>query len=208
MIRKRYRYRDGERELVDHTCDLCHKSAWLGEHVPVGRKILCFPCAWTVMEALSAVYNAPEITALDRVKHRRERGNDGFTKTKAERNQPGYVYYIRMGDLIKIGYAKDVAQRMRAYPPSAQLLAVHPGTVEVEKQIQRQFSDHLARGREWFRDHEDISAHIAKVVAEFGEPGAHAYEYTRPKTQEERVAEMFKTREFADVARGAHLAVD
>jgi hypothetical protein len=49
----------------------------MGTLITVGEKELCFPCSWRTVESLSAVYNAPEIDALERVKHRRKNGSEG-----------------------------------------------------------------------------------------------------------------------------------
>lgn len=99
---------------------------------------------------------------------------------KARRNQPGFVYYIRMDDLIKIGYAADVARRMRAYPPSAELLAVHPGTPAVEARMHEDFRAFLRRGREWFEPSREVMAHVDKVRMRFGDAKRFAYEYSKP----------------------------
>lgn len=82
---------------------------------------------------------------------------------------PGWVYYLLVGDRIKIGWTADVRSRMRAYPPNADLLAVHPGTKMLERDLHHQFTSWLAAGREWFADCEDIRAHIAQVLERFGE---------------------------------------
>jgi hypothetical protein len=169
---------------------------------------VCSTCAWGIVEAFREVYQAPEISSLDRIKFLEERGHEGWIRPQqASKNEPGWVYYIRMGELIKIGYSIDVAQRMRAYPPTAELLAAHPGTELLEKQIHQKFKVHLARGREWFHPHGDVMAHVDSVVAQFGDKTHLAYEYSKPKTQEERVAAMFaKPRSTADLARGVHAA--
>lgn len=186
-------------------CDLCKVDS-SSIVVQVGRRTVCFLCAWKVVEQLGQVYAAPEITALERIKHRREKG-EGPIKAPTPTAEPGWVYYIRVGDTIKIGFSKDVAQRMRTYPPNAELLAAHPGTLDLEKQVQRKFAADLSRGREWFTQSEELMEHIAQVAERFGDPSHMAYEFTRPKTQEERVAEMFPTREWGDVARGARMVV-
>lgn len=188
------------------SCDLCKRPAFLSESVRVGRRTLCFVCAWNVVEGLSRIYAAPEITALERIRYRNEHGA-GLKHPEPENDMPGWVYYIRVGDTIKIGYAKDVSKRMRAYPPNAELLAAHPGTLRLEKQVQHKFAEYLDRGREWFTPAPAIMEHIAQVVEQFGDASHLAYEYTRPKTQEERVADMFATRQWSDLARGAHSVV-
>lgn len=85
---------------------------------------------------------------------------------------PGWVYYLRVDERIKIGFSTDVRQRMRAYPPTAELLAVHPGTRDTERQMHERFAGHLAQGREWFRVDAPVMDHITAVVSEFGPPPA------------------------------------
>lgn len=187
-------------------CAVCYGALHRDETVVVAFRSVCFTCAWKTVEALREAYQAPEITALERIRFIRENGREGRKPAvKASANEPGWVYYIRMGDTIKIGYSVDVAQRMRAYPPSAELLAAHPGTELLEKQMHQKLKAHLVRGREWFAPADEVMAHIDSVVERFGDQSHQAYQYTRPKTQEEKVAAMFpKSREFSDYARGAH----
>ena len=212
MTQKRQRTYGGKKPVTAEPplkCDFCKGGMWPREVIPVRGKDICFPCAWLVMEGLAQVYKAPEVTALDRIRFRQEHGHEGWRRepAKDQKIDPGWVYYIRMGDHIKIGYSIDVAQRMRAYPPNAELLAAHPGTELLEKQIHQKFREHLARGREWFHPADEVMAHIASVVERFGDQSHQAYEYTRPKTQEERVEAMFtRPRSSADIARGAHYA--
>jgi len=97
----------------------------------------------------------------------------------ADSRAPGFVYYIRMDNLIKIGYAKDVSTRMRAYPPTAELLAVHPGTKQVEREMHQQFHAFLRRGREWFEPHDTVMRHIDGVREKFGDPTRFAYQYRK-----------------------------
>lgn len=101
---------------------------------------------------------------------------------KAKQNQPGFVYYIRMDELIKIGYARDISKRMRAYPPNAQLLAAHPGTEQLEREIHHEFKAFLSRGREWFEPHARLMARIEDVRTQFGNPSRMAYRYREPRT--------------------------
>jgi hypothetical protein len=111
---------------------------------------------------------------------RRREAAEKAERARARKDAPGWVYYILDGGRIKIGYAVDVKARMRnRYTPSAQLLAVHPGTRALEHQMHLDFADLLADGREWFRDHPKIRAHIASVVAQFGPPDDHAYRFTQ-----------------------------
>lgn len=82
----------------------------------------------------------------------------------------GLVYYMGINGQIKIGYTTNLRQRSSAYPPGTELLAVEPGTPELEKQRHNQFSRHLARGREWFADNPALTAHIDACAQAFGVP--------------------------------------
>lgn len=95
---------------------------------------------------------------------------------------PGWVYYIQVDDTIKIGYARSVSNRMRAYPPSAKLLAVEPGTKKTERARHDHFNAYLAHGREWFRDVPELRAWITTLVTEYGNPSRMAYTYTTPQS--------------------------
>jgi len=84
--------------------------------------------------------------------------------------KPGWLYFIQMEDLIKIGYTTDLYSRLRHYPPNAIVLAIQPGTMKMEKALHGQFRFALAKGREWFHVRPEITDHIAGVVATYGEP--------------------------------------
>lgn len=72
----------------------------------------------------------------------------------------GVVYYVRVGQHIKIGYSKDLNRRMRAYPPDSTVLGVEIGDTELERQRHARFEHHRALGREWFIDCPDIREFI------------------------------------------------
>jgi hypothetical protein len=190
-------------------CRICAEDLTfdLIKRMYVREQPVCMACAIRVHEGLLRHYNTPEVTAFERIRHYNKHGEPRWRDEPAAQNDPGWVYYIRMGDVIKIGYAIDVTKRMRAYPPSAELLAAHPGTKAVERDMHKRFSEDLARGREWFRESDDLIAHIASVVEQFGDASKMSYQYTRPKTQEEKVEDMFKTRQHLEIARGVHSAV-
>lgn len=91
---------------------------------------------------------------------------------------PGWIYYLRVGDLIKIGYAGNLWSRLRQYPPNAELLATEPGTPTVERRRHDQFHAHLARGREWFTPNDDIDQWVAELVARHGKTDGYEYGYS------------------------------
>lgn len=93
---------------------------------------------------------------------------------------PGFVYYLRNGDLIKIGYAKNVFLRMAHYPPNAELLAVEPGSKALERARHGQFNHYLRYGREWFREGPELTEWVDRIR----DPETlweHTYEYSQPR---------------------------
>lgn len=82
----------------------------------------------------------------------------------------GSVYFVMSDGLCKIGWTRYIDDRMKAYPPSARVLAVMPGYRKDEGHLHKRFGHLLARGREWFRPDPSIDAYVAEVVAEHGEP--------------------------------------
>jgi len=166
-------------------------------------------CAFKVYDVLRTVTYVPEMAISTRIKAWKEwhavvNQKEVVEKFRAGSNDPGWVYYIRQANLIKIGYAKDVTKRIKSYGPTAVLLAVHPGTVELEHEMHAKFRALLDSGREWFRRGDDLLTHIDAVVEQFGNPSAFSYKYTKPKTQEEKVRGMFATRAGEYVAVGAN----
>ncbi|MDA8323237.1 MAG: hypothetical protein M0030_25980 [Actinomycetota bacterium] len=73
------------------------------------------------------------------------------------------VYYVRFGDRIKIGWTTELRTRLQSIPYDA-LLAVEPGGKDVEQARHRQFRA-LSLGREWFRDAEPLTSHVAMLAA-------------------------------------------
>ena len=82
-------------------------------------------------------------------------------------NRPGHIYYLQVGDRVKIGFTADFYRRMMQYPPNSVLLATHPGTPAVEKEMHQDFRRYLADGREWFHPNAELDAHIAKVQEKY-----------------------------------------
>lgn len=76
----------------------------------------------------------------------------------------GWVYYLRVGKHIKIGFASNLQARLRAYPPDTELLAVEKGTMKLETERHREFAAIRAHGREWYWPKPWLMEHIAKVA--------------------------------------------
>ncbi len=101
-------------------------------------------------------------------------------------DRDGFVYFLRVGERIKIGYSVDVKRRMREYPPGSELLAVEPGDRDLETQRHRQFAGSLLDGREWFRPTPDVLELVDEIVKTYGEPRQFAHHYRR-KTEPVKV---------------------
>lgn len=80
------------------------------------------------------------------------------------RHEP-IVYYIRLGDLVKIGTTTDIGRR-REQVPCQGIMAVEWAGRELEQRRHREFiaSHHWG---EWFRLDEPIGAHVVAVRATF-----------------------------------------
>lgn len=83
---------------------------------------------------------------------------------KALRKPPAQpvVYYLRVGDLIKIGTSRNLASRLAVYPPNATVLATEPGSTDLERWRHEQFNHLLAGRNEWFRADDELLAHIER----------------------------------------------
>lgn len=100
-------------------------------------------------------------------------------KAELRQDREGFVYFLRVGERIKIGYSADVKARMRAYPPGSELLAVEPGDRDLETQRHQQFAGSRTDGREWFRPAPDILELVEEIVGTYGEPTRFAHHFRR-----------------------------
>jgi len=89
----------------------------------------------------------------------------------------GFVYFLRCGDFVKIGYSASPKGRLRALrtsmPFDCEIVGIHSGTKNHEQQLHRIFS-HLRHRNEWFRLDESI-VEIAKTGLPYMEVAATGY---------------------------------
>jgi hypothetical protein len=92
---------------------------------------------------------------------------DGVRQERHDRvNSPSHrVYYVRVGDRIKIGMTANLRQRISSYPPSSELLATEIGGEALESRRLVQFNHLLADRKEWFHPGPDLLDHIAVLAA-------------------------------------------
>lgn len=80
------------------------------------------------------------------------------------------VYYLRWGDLIKIGTTRNLWQRVGSIPHD-RLLAIEPGSYELESVRHDEFRQFRAyRNREWFKDCNEIRRHVNALRRTYGDP--------------------------------------
>lgn len=67
----------------------------------------------------------------------------------------GFVYAMQCGDLIKIGWSRDVGARRKSLKkgggPELTILFTRPGTMRLERAVLREFRASRVQGNEWFR---------------------------------------------------------
>lgn len=83
---------------------------------------------------------------------------------------PGGVYFIQCGDLIKIGASANIARRLKAYPPNAEILLLlehsQPDAFRLEQELHIHFRKHRAGRHEWY--------HVAQPILDYIEEAKRA----------------------------------
>lgn len=108
-----------------------------------------------------------------------QRIRDEAEKRRRLANQEGHIYYLRLNGLIKVGWSRDIRERLRAYGPDVEVLCTHEGTRQDETTLHRNLRPFLARGREWYEDGAAMQDIIAKAIERHGRGYVHV-EWTRP----------------------------
>lgn len=161
-------------------CRLC--GAGMGDAAASDLDV-CANCGWMIAQRY-----ADRILARDREQRARDLDAQAseIRRRRAEREehmtrvgwtdqleQPSsVVYYVQIGDHIKIGYSKRLRNRLQALRvPVTQLLAVELGDSEREAERHQQF-DHARINRRWenFRRTDDLLAHIDRLREANGIP--------------------------------------
>lgn len=146
---------------------------------------VCMECQFKIVENLEAVLELPAVTeammklARARRVEKKQKAVMNVMRRKRGEIGDGLVYYMRINGRIKIGYTTNLTQRSRNYPPGTELLAVEPGTREIEARRHNQFSRSLAQGREWFAESDAIRAHVAGLVETYGVPTELMYSHSK-----------------------------
>jgi hypothetical protein len=89
-----------------------------------------------------------------------------FCIPRTKENNSGTIYFARSGNLVKIGFATDIKQRISTLktisstPPK--LIFSIKGTAKEEREIHGKFS-HLRHHGEWFHFGEEIKSYINSI---------------------------------------------
>lgn len=73
------------------------------------------------------------------------------------------VYFIEIGNRIKIGFTDDLETRLKAYPPHSTLLATREGGRVTEAFEHNQWRIHRAETREWFYAAQELRNYIDEM---------------------------------------------
>lgn len=122
--------------------------AWIGDNIELLRG---------VTEAL------PQEVMFDRV---RREADVRRARARVVERAEGVVYYIRVGDQVKIGTTTNLRERMIALRvDGSDLLATEPGGYDVERRRHHEFADERYGRRENFALSDRLAAHIERLRA-------------------------------------------
>lgn len=122
--------------------------SWPGCNAETNALPICWKHAREAHAIVQATYSAVMSQAMKQ---------GGTTPT----DRPGFVYFIRFSDRVKIGFSQDPDNRLRALPHD-EVLGVFPGTRLNERQLHAAFAD-LRQTGEWFTLDDRILDFIADV---------------------------------------------
>jgi len=88
------------------------------------------------------------------------------TRLKSVKHDPSVqnldvVYFMRLGDLIKIGYTTNLRQRVSSINPE-EVLATEPGGRARERELHKRFAALRVHG-EWFRHEGELAEYISTL---------------------------------------------
>ncbi len=96
----------------------------------------------------------------------RERAAADMFRGRPPIDRSQWVYFVRGGDRIKIGYAANTGRRIAdlqtASPVPLELLTAIPGSRDLERELHRQFAALRTHG-EWFRAEDPLLSHVDRL---------------------------------------------
>lgn len=108
------------------------------------------------------------------------RMNDRDARRRDAQRAQSVVYYLRLGQYIKIGYTENMQERLKALrvydDTQGAVLATEPGGRREERARHLQFADlRVNRRREDFKAEDSLMRHIEAVRARYGPPVITGY---------------------------------
>jgi hypothetical protein len=97
----------------------------------------------------------------------------GETPTEIARDLGPCVYFLRTPDgLVKVGHTGNIAERKRGQTEDGwrSVLAVVPGTLDDERALHHQLTEHRARGREFYHPVPAVLAEVNAIRERAGVP--------------------------------------
>lgn len=92
------------------------------------------------------------------------RKNPPEPKQEPKTGYEGSVYYLRIGDRVKIGFTSNIFHRLTSYPPNMEILLIRHGSKDLEHREHIRFSEHRTDGREWFTANERVLQMISEIT--------------------------------------------
>lgn len=142
-------------------CPVCEKRA---SHL-ASRLSLCGTCVKVTYEDAVAMIELGEEAARQSIKEARAEHASSVTPGRARGGVPGYVYFIKRGSLVKIGWSRNPEKRCAQLGGGGALLATMPGYMADEKAMHRRF-DQLRVEGEWFAYTPALARYITDLAAE------------------------------------------
>lgn len=150
-------------QLSDMPCSWQLCNVRIPEHHRKTNLWLCQEHALYVWSVIDEQIKESQLD-IEAIRERdRTRAEQGVAQEEAwrrSRERQGHVYYLRVGPHIKIGFATELRQRLLAYPPGTELLAVEQGTLRDEGLLHKRFAHLRAAGREWYHPRPQLMEHI------------------------------------------------
>ena len=117
----------------------------------------------------------------ERLAERKDRQHEAAKAAMLADVVHGDIYYVRVGGLIKVGWTRELGQRLKSYGAAAELLVSYPATRDDETNLHRQLRPALAKGREWYHDGDVIQHFIAEALSKYGPPETFEGLWSEPK---------------------------
>lgn len=115
-------------------------------------------------------------TSPERIEERRRRNAEHKAKRAAALEEQSQVYYVRIGDHIKIGYSINLVQRLSSLRVDRDcVLATEPGGRQREAERHKQFAPERVGRKENFNPSRRLLDHIESIRQQHGDPKFTTY---------------------------------